>query len=142
MSQENTSQEFNDSEKSVSNMPTAETCTDLLLGTVKWFNDAKGFGFLEHTDGQDVFVHFSVIETEGFKTLKDGEEVRYSIKQGPKGLHAARVVRSEKYVKKAKEQAEAKKSLASQIEKTSDESTDESSSTSLKSGTDSNIQNV
>ena len=115
MSQENTSQEFNDSEKSVSNLPTAETCTDLLLGTVKWFNDAKGFGFLEHTDGQDVFVHFSVIETEGFKTLKDGEEVRYSIKQGPKGLHAARVVRSEKYVKKAKEQADQEMGASSSL---------------------------
>jgi CspA family cold shock protein len=142
VSQDNISQESNDSENSVSNMPTAETSTDLLLGTVKWFNDAKGFGFLEHIDGQDVFVHFSVIETEGFKTLKDGEEVRYSIKQGPKGLHAARVVRSEKYVKKAKEQAEAKKSLASQIEKTNDSSMNENSSASMKSGTTSTVQSA
>ncbi len=64
-----------------------------LKGTVKWFNDAKGFGFIEHTDGQDVFVHYSVITSEGFKTLKDGEEVLYEIKQGPKGLHAAKVER-------------------------------------------------
>ena len=65
----------------------------MATGTVKWFNDAKGFGFIEHTDGKDVFVHFSVIESEGFKTLKDGEEVLYEIKEGPKGLHAAKVQR-------------------------------------------------
>lgn len=68
--------------------------SDKLNGVVKWFNDAKGFGFIEHTSGRDVFVHYSVIETEGFKTLKDGEEVEYEIKEGPKGLHAVRVARS------------------------------------------------
>ncbi|MCB0330045.1 MAG: cold-shock protein [Bdellovibrionales bacterium] len=62
-------------------------------GTVKWFNDAKGFGFINHTSGKDVFVHYSVIESEGFKTLKDGEEVEYEIGEGPKGLNASRVVR-------------------------------------------------
>lgn len=67
--------------------------SDTLKGVVKWFNDAKGFGFIEHTSGRDVFVHYSVIESEGFKTLKDGEEVLYEIKEGPKGLHAMKVVR-------------------------------------------------
>ena len=67
--------------------------SEALKGVVKWFNDAKGFGFIEHTSGRDVFVHFSVIESEGFKTLKDGEEVIYQIKEGPKGLHAAKVQR-------------------------------------------------
>lgn len=62
-------------------------------GVVKWFNDAKGFGFIEHQTGRDVFVHYSVIESEGFKTLKDGEEVEYEIKEGPKGLHAVKVQR-------------------------------------------------
>lgn len=62
-------------------------------GLVKWFNDAKGFGFIEHESGRDVFVHFSVIQTEGFKTLKDGEEVEYEIQDGPKGLHAVKVQR-------------------------------------------------
>lgn len=70
--------------------------SDTLKGTVKWFNDAKGFGFIQHTSGKDVFVHYSVIETEGFKTLKDGEEVAYEIKEGPKGLHAMRVQRASK----------------------------------------------
>lgn len=70
--------------------------SDTLKGTVKWFNDAKGFGFIEHTSGKDVFVHYSVIEAEGFKTLKDGEEVEYEIKEGPKGLQAMRVQRSSK----------------------------------------------
>lgn len=68
--------------------------SDILKGIVKWFNDAKGFGFIEHTSGKDVFVHYSVIQTEGFKTLKDGEEVEYEIKEGPKGLHAVKVVRT------------------------------------------------
>ncbi len=64
-----------------------------LRGVVKWFNDAKGFGFIEHESGKDVFVHYSVIEADGFKSLKDGEEVEYELKEGEKGLHAARVLR-------------------------------------------------
>ncbi len=67
--------------------------SELQRGVVKWFNDAKGFGFIEHDTGRDVFVHYSVIEAEGFKTLKDGEEVHYELKEGEKGLHAARVLR-------------------------------------------------
>lgn len=69
-------------------------------GVVKWFNDAKGFGFIEHTNGQDVFVHYSVIQTEGFRTLKDGEQVQYELSQGDKGLHAAAVFRDENNIKK------------------------------------------
>ncbi len=65
---------------------------ETLEGVVKWFNDAKGFGFIEHTSGRDVFVHYSVILSEGFKTLKDGDIVDYEIKEGPKGLHATKVV--------------------------------------------------
>jgi len=78
-----------------------------LKGVVKWFNDAKGFGFIEHPSGKDVFVHYSVIQSEGFKTLKDGEEVEYEIKEGPKGLHAARVTRSLRAETKAQTNAEA-----------------------------------
>ncbi len=62
-------------------------------GVVKWFNNAKGFGFIEHESGKDVFVHYSVIGTDGFKTLKDGEEVDYELGQGDKGLHAVKVLR-------------------------------------------------
>ena len=72
------------------------SASETLKGIVKWFNDAKGFGFIEHSTGKDVFVHYSVIEDEGFKTLKDGEEVSYEIKEGPKGLHAVRVCRTNK----------------------------------------------
>lgn len=68
--------------------------SEKIKGVVKWFNDAKGFGFIEHPSGRDVFVHFSVIESEGFKTLKDGEEVEYEIIEGAKGLHASKVKRS------------------------------------------------
>lgn len=75
--------------------------SELMQGTVKWFNDAKGFGFIEHVSGRDVFVHYSVIETEGFKTLKDGEIVQYSLAEGDKGLHAARVIRDPAVVKSA-----------------------------------------
>lgn len=67
--------------------------SQVLRGVVKWFNDAKGFGFIEHETGRDVFVHYSVIESDGFKSLKDGEEVDYELKEGEKGLHAARVIR-------------------------------------------------
>lgn len=65
-----------------------------LKGTVKWFNDAKGFGFIAHSSGRDVFVHYSVIASEGFKTLKDGETVEYELKEGPKGLQASKVLRT------------------------------------------------
>lgn len=64
---------------------------DLIKGHVKWFNDAKGFGFIQHPNGQDVFVHYSVIDSDGFKTLKDGEPVVYSISEGNKGMHATLV---------------------------------------------------
>jgi CspA family cold shock protein len=60
-------------------------------GTVKWFNDQKGFGFLEREDGDDVFVHHSAIVSEGFRTLTEGDRVEFSIEQGQKGLAAVDV---------------------------------------------------
>lgn len=62
-------------------------------GTVKWFNDAKGFGFLSQEDGPDVFVHFSSIQGDGFKSLSEGERVTFDIEDGPKGLQASNVVK-------------------------------------------------
>ncbi len=77
-------------------MSESESESSKLKGVVKWFNDAKGFGFIEHTSGRDVFVHYSVIASEGFKTLKDGETVEYELKEGPKGLQAAKVLRTKR----------------------------------------------
>lgn len=74
----------------------SESESSTLKGVVKWFNDAKGFGFIEHSSGRDVFVHYSVITADGFKTLKDGETVEYELKEGPKGLQAAKVTRTKK----------------------------------------------
>ncbi|MCE5271031.1 cold-shock protein [bacterium] len=61
------------------------------LGKVKWFNDAKGFGFIEQDGGQDVFVHFSAIQREGFKSLYENQKVQFDVVEGPKGLQAANV---------------------------------------------------
>ncbi len=60
-------------------------------GTVKWFKDDKGYGFITGEDGVDVFVHFSAIQAEGFKSLSEGQKVTYDVQQGPKGLQAANV---------------------------------------------------
>ena len=60
-------------------------------GTVKWFSNEKGYGFISRADGEDVFVHFSAIQGEGFKTLTEGQEVEFDIVDGPKGQQAANV---------------------------------------------------
>lgn len=62
-------------------------------GKIKWFNDAKGYGFIEQESGEDVFVHFSAIQMDGFKTLAEGQDVEFEIQSGNKGLHAANVTR-------------------------------------------------
>ena len=61
-------------------------------GRVKWFNEKKGFGFISKDDGNDVFVHFSAIKRDGFKTLNEGDEVEFEVSKGPKGLQATEVV--------------------------------------------------
>ena len=60
-------------------------------GTVKWFNDAKGYGFISQEGGEDVFVHFSAIQAQGFKSLAEGDRVEFEVTRGPKGLQAANV---------------------------------------------------
>lgn len=62
-----------------------------MRGTVKWFNDAKGFGFITSENGEDVFVHFSAIRSGGFRSLQEGAQVEFEVTQGPKGLQAQNV---------------------------------------------------
>jgi CspA family cold shock protein len=65
-----------------------------MTGTVKWFNDAKGFGFIQQENGPDVFVHFSAIQADGFKSLSENDRVEFEVTQGPKGPQAANVTKA------------------------------------------------
>jgi CspA family cold shock protein len=67
--------------------------SDRVTGTVKWFNGSKGYGFISREDGEDVFVHYSAIQTEGFRTLEEGQQVEFTVERGPKGLQAANVTK-------------------------------------------------
>ncbi len=66
--------------------------SERIIGTVKWFNESKGFGFISQEGGEDVFVHFSAITADGFRTLAEGQQVEFSIEQSPKGPQAVNVV--------------------------------------------------
>jgi CspA family cold shock protein len=66
--------------------------SERVVGTVKWFNGAKGYGFIAREGGPDVFVHYSAIQGDGFRNLEEGQRVEFTIEQGPKGLQAANVV--------------------------------------------------
>ena len=68
--------------------------TNMEQGKVKWFNAEKGYGFIEREDGEDVFVHFSAIQGDGFKTLEEGQEVSFEIEQGQRGLQATDVTKN------------------------------------------------
>ena len=65
-----------------------------MKGTVKWFNDSKGYGFIQQAEGEDVFVHFSAIQADGFRTLAEGEEVEFEVRESDKGLQATQVMRA------------------------------------------------
>ena len=65
-----------------------------MKGTVKWFNDSKGYGFIQQSEGEDVFVHFSAIVGEGFRTLHEGDEVEFEVRESEKGFQAANVIRA------------------------------------------------
>ena len=65
-----------------------------MKGTVKWFNDSKGYGFIEPPEGDDVFVHFSAIVGDGFRTLAEGDEVEFEVQESDRGLQAANVIRA------------------------------------------------
>ena len=66
--------------------------SERVTGTVKWFNGSKGYVFISREDGDDVFVHHSAIQSEGFRNLEEGQRVEFTVEQGPKGLQAAQVV--------------------------------------------------
>lgn len=65
-----------------------------MKGTVKWFNDSKGYGFIQQPEGDDVFVHFSAIQVEGFRTLAEGEEVEFETRESERGLQATQVIKA------------------------------------------------
>ena len=65
--------------------------SDRIIGTVKWFNGSKGYGFITREGGPDVFVHFSAIQGEGFKNIEEGQKVEFTVEQGPKGPQASNV---------------------------------------------------
>lgn len=67
--------------------------SERITGTVKWFNDAKGFGFIQQENGPDVFVHFSALQQDGFKSLAEDEQVEFEVTEGPKGPQAANVTK-------------------------------------------------
>jgi len=71
----------------------ANTMSERVVGTVKWFNSSKGYGFIAREGGEDVFVHFSAIQGEGYRNLEEGQKVEFTIEKGPKGLQAANVVK-------------------------------------------------
>lgn len=66
--------------------------SERIIGTVKWFNGSKGYGFIAREDGEDVFVHYTAIQADGFRNLEEGQRVEFSTEQGPKGLQAVNVV--------------------------------------------------
>ena len=66
--------------------------SERIIGTVKWFNGGKGYGFIQRQDGEDVFVHYTAIQGEGYRSLEEGQQVEFSIERGPKGLQASNVV--------------------------------------------------
>jgi cold shock protein len=66
--------------------------SERIVGTVKWFNGSKGYGFIAQDGGPDVFVHFSAIQADGYRNLEEGQRVEFSIENGPKGRQAARVI--------------------------------------------------
>jgi cold shock protein len=70
---------------------TKEISTNMETGTVKWFNDAKGYGFISRQNGEDVFVHFSAIQANGFRSLQEGQQVQFDVVKGPKGWQAENV---------------------------------------------------
>ena len=65
--------------------------SEKVKGTVKWFNESKGYGFLAQPEGEDIFVHYSAIQSDGFRTLKEGQAVEFNVERGPKGLQASNV---------------------------------------------------
>ena len=66
--------------------------SERVTGTVKWFNGSKGYGFISREDGEDVFVHHSAIQSEGYRNLEEGQRVEFTVERGPKGLQATQVV--------------------------------------------------
>jgi CspA family cold shock protein len=83
---------IHDSSAAETAMSGEKVMAERIVGTVKWFNTSKGYGFLGRDDGEDVFVHFSSIKADGYRRLEKGQAVEFSVEEGPKGLQASHVI--------------------------------------------------
>jgi len=117
--------------------------TERYIGTVKWFSAPKGYGFIGRNDGEeDVFVHFSAIQMEGYKRLKEGQQVEFSIEDGPKGLQAANVILASETAEEAAPLEAFEETAEEATEETAEEATEETIEESIEESIEETAEEV